>query len=242
MTLIREIAKNQKAKEVFFLGNSIKVKALSKVEKIAKFDMAEAIKHFSKIDPLENYIYIMTPFARIIIDEEEQALFKNSQEKFDAYLNEKQSVKGIDHQVIPETIISNSGISSIVFVDAGRYLIVPKTITRVGTNQAIKDASAINGEHKMNYTSYISRKIGELISMTTDKDIKARYLKLKEAVDYSNNISTQATLNADQLMCSQLDELAHLTLADTTGVIILEKIDAVEMTWKMRSNMSSSVR
>ena len=97
-------------------------------------------------------------------------------------------------------------------------------------------------EYKMNYTSYISRKIGELISMTTDKDIKARYLKLKEAVDYSNNISTQATLNADQLMCSQLDELAHLTLADTTSVIILEKIDAVEMTWKMRSNMSSSVR
>lgn len=157
MTLIREIAKNQKAKEVFCLGNPIKIKALNRVEEIAKFDMEKAIKHYSKIDPLENYIYIMTPFARIVIDEEEQALFKNSQEKFDAYLNEKQSIKGIDHQVIPETIISNSGISSIVFVDAGRYLIVPKTITRVGTDQVIKNASAINSEHEMNYTTFLDK-------------------------------------------------------------------------------------
>ena len=157
MALIREITKKQKAKEVFCLGNPIKIKALNKVEEIAKFDMAEAIKHYSKIDPLENYIYIMTPFARIVVDEAEQALFKNSQEKFDTYINEKQLAKGINNQVTPEILISDSGISSIIFVDAGRYLIVPKTITRIGTNQIIKETCVINGEHKMDYATFLEK-------------------------------------------------------------------------------------
>lgn len=157
ITLIREITKKQNTKEVYCFNSPINVKNLSKVEKIAKLDMAEAIKHYSKIDPLENYIYIIAPFARIVIDEKEQSIFKNSQEKFDTYLAEKQSVKGINNQIIPDILISEAGVCSLIFVDAGRYLIVPKTIARIGTNQIIKEAYAINGEYEMSYSTFLEK-------------------------------------------------------------------------------------
>ena len=88
----------------------------------------------------------------------------------------------------------------------------------------------------------IARKLGELLAITEDAQIREKLLKLKEAVDYGTNISTNATAEREMQMAGLLDEIAQLTIARADRLIILNKIDAAEKTWKMRSNAASSVR
>lgn len=97
-------------------------------------------------------------------------------------------------------------------------------------------------EEKTILPKEISRKLGELLAITEDTEIRGKLLKLKEAVDYSTNISTNVT-NANEIRINeQLDELAQLTIGRADRLIILTKIEAAEMTWKMRSSTASSLR
>lgn len=89
--------------------------------------------------------------------------------------------------------------------------------------------------------SEISRKLGELLAITEDAEIRKELLKLKEAVDYSTNISTSATAASEARMNEQLDELVRLMNARADRLAVLQKINAAEMTWKMRNNTASSL-
>lgn len=88
----------------------------------------------------------------------------------------------------------------------------------------------------------IARKLGELLAITEDAEIRNKLLKLKEAVDYGTNISTNATAEKEQQMNELLDELMQLSISKADKMIILNKVDAAEMTWKLRSSTASSVR
>ena len=88
----------------------------------------------------------------------------------------------------------------------------------------------------------IGRKLGELLAITEDTEIRGRLLKLKEAVDYSTNISTEATVGKEMQVEDLLDEIARLTLARADRLIILNKVSSAEAAWKMRSSAASSVR
>lgn len=95
-------------------------------------------------------------------------------------------------------------------------------------------------EQKTVSSGEIARKLGELLAITEDAEIRVRLLKLKEAVDYGNNISTSATSSKEWQMSRQLDEIVQLTIGRADRMIILKKISAAEMTWKMRSSTASS--
>jgi len=97
-------------------------------------------------------------------------------------------------------------------------------------------------EQKTAASKEISRKLGELLAITADTELRAKLLKLKEAVDYSTNISTEATAYKENQMNAQLDELFQLIVGRAEQLIILKKIEAVEMTWKTRSSAASSLR
>lgn len=97
----------------------------------------------------------------------------------------------------------------------------------------------IYAEQKKVNSKEIARKLGELLSIADDVDVKERLLKLKEAVDYSTNISTYATSDIDIKMQNQLDELVQLMLGQADKMIIIEKLTVAEKTWKMRSNTAS---
>lgn len=88
----------------------------------------------------------------------------------------------------------------------------------------------------------IARKLGELIAITEDLEIKDKLLELKQAVSYSSNITTNATIEKDAQMSALLDELAQLTIAQTDRLIILNKVEMVEKVWRMRSSIASSIR
>lgn len=96
-------------------------------------------------------------------------------------------------------------------------------------------------EQKIVPSKEISRKLGELLAITQDDEIKSKLLKLKEAVDYTTNISTAATAAKDAQLNDLLDEIVQLTMAHADPVIILNKVETAEMTWKMRSSAASSV-
>lgn len=97
-------------------------------------------------------------------------------------------------------------------------------------------------ERKTTPNTNISRKLGELLSITEDETVRARLLKLKEAVDYSNNISTASTLEREIEMGKQLDEIAQLTIGRADPMIVLNKLETAEMTWKMRNATSATFR
>lgn len=97
-------------------------------------------------------------------------------------------------------------------------------------------------EAKINPLVNIKRKLGELLAITEDAEVRSRLLKLKEMVDYSTNVSTEATVDKEMQMEDLLDEIARLTLSRTDRLIILNKISSAETAWKMRSNAASSIR
>lgn len=97
-------------------------------------------------------------------------------------------------------------------------------------------------EQKTTPSVNIGKKLGELLAITEDAEIRGKLLKLKKAVDYGTNISTNATAEKEAQMGALLDELAQLTIARADRLIILNKVEAAEMTWKIRSSTASSVR
>lgn len=104
------------------------------------------------------------------------------------------------------------------------------------------DRQLSQSEQKTAPSREIARKLGELLAITEDVEIRGRLLKLKEAVDYGTSISTNATASKEWQMSRQLDEIVQLTIGRADRMIILNKISAAEMTWKMRSSTASSNR
>lgn len=91
-------------------------------------------------------------------------------------------------------------------------------------------------------TTELSHKLGQLLSMAEDKNIQKQLLKLKEAVDYSNNVTTVATYTAEKDMSVQLDGIMIQLLNHADTNQILSEIATSEATWKARSNSASSMR
>ncbi len=85
----------------------------------------------------------------------------------------------------------------------------------------------------------ISKKLGALLAIAEDDEIRNRILKLKESVDYSSNISTASTTLKESQMAEKLDEIAQLMIGRASKVIIISKLGEAEMLWKLRSTASS---
>lgn len=97
-------------------------------------------------------------------------------------------------------------------------------------------------EEKTAPTREIARKLGQLLAICDDPEIKSSLLKLKEAVDYATNISTDATATYDDQMNTLLDEIVQLALGNADRMIMLNKVSSAQKLWKMRSGAASSRR
>lgn len=92
----------------------------------------------------------------------------------------------------------------------------------------------IEGRNSMHIE--ITRKLGELLGMAEDSDIKERLLRLKESVDYSTSTSSDKSLVYEGQMQDHLDEIVQLIIGRADKKIILSKINTAEITWKQRSS------
>jgi len=97
-------------------------------------------------------------------------------------------------------------------------------------------------EKKTAPTMDLSRKLGELLGLADDDEIRGKLYRLKEMVDYGTNISTNATLKKEVLVNEKLDEIAQLMISRADRRIILKKIDDAQKLWSMRSSTSATVR
>jgi hypothetical protein len=91
-------------------------------------------------------------------------------------------------------------------------------------------------------TAIISEKIGILLNLTDDNEIKGKFLNLKETVDYSSNISSEKTYQNEKLMEDCLDEIKNLIINKSDKALIKNKIREAEITWKTRTSIASSRR
>lgn len=89
--------------------------------------------------------------------------------------------------------------------------------------------------YKVAPTVDISKKLGELLSITQDDAIRSRLLKFKESVDFSSNISTPLAAANIARIAQMLDDIARLTIAQTDRVIIFNRLNVVETAWKLRN-------
>lgn len=96
-------------------------------------------------------------------------------------------------------------------------------------------------EQKLSGAAGISAKLGEMLSIVEDDAIRKQILKLKEAVQYSSNMTTDSTVQSERTMAHQLDELMSLINDQAELSAIQSKIREVEITWKTRSNAASSM-
>lgn len=91
-------------------------------------------------------------------------------------------------------------------------------------------------EQKLSGPVDISAKLGRILGIVEDGEIRAQVLKLKEAVDLSTNITTGATVESERLMERQIDELMELVARRAESSAIQDKLREAERTWKIRSS------
>lgn len=97
-------------------------------------------------------------------------------------------------------------------------------------------------EQKTHNTAMISEKLGVLLSVVDDDEIKKKIMSLKESVDYSSNISSEKTNESEKLMEDCLDEVKDLIVKQSDKAMISNKIREAEIIWKTRTSAASSKR
>jgi hypothetical protein len=82
--------------------------------------------------------------------------------------------------------------------------------------------------------SELSHKLGNLLSIAEDDEVRLQLRKLKETVDYSSNLSSSKTTLPENQLALQLDEIMELIIGRTDSSAICKKIKEAEVTWKTR--------
>lgn len=88
----------------------------------------------------------------------------------------------------------------------------------------------------------ISTSISMIVSKATEPELKKELLKLKESVDYSSNISQSYTVEFENQMLDELDEINAMLDGNFSNEEIIAKIRSTGKLWKTRNSMNSTIR
>lgn len=88
----------------------------------------------------------------------------------------------------------------------------------------------------------ISARIGIILGMTTDNDVKKKLLSLKEMVNYSTNINHSGTEQIEAQFIAQLRGIEGLIHNRSDKQIILQKIDEASAVWKNRNSIMNMIQ
>ena len=81
-----------------------------------------------------------------------------------------------------------------------------------------------------------------MLALAEDQGVREQILKLKEAVDYSSNITTGSTFEREKQMEGLLDELLALLSQGGEPSLVQEKLHEAEHIWRARSAAAASAR
>lgn len=96
-------------------------------------------------------------------------------------------------------------------------------------------------EEKKSFAAELSRKIGEALALTEDAELRLKLLKLKEAVDYSSNISIAVNEGNEARLYAQLEELVHLMHGRADRQLMFQQLEMVEISWRLCMNRTASL-
>lgn len=82
--------------------------------------------------------------------------------------------------------------------------------------------------------AYVSQRLATLLSICGDPEVRARLLKLKENVDYSNSPASPAMVDAERNLCAMLDNIGALINQKQGKDVILNSIGEAERAWNSR--------
>lgn len=82
--------------------------------------------------------------------------------------------------------------------------------------------------------AFLSQKLNALLSITESKAVKARLLKLKENVDYSNSSPSPAMNEAINTLAQRIDYIYQLVVQRQSEETILSYVDEATRVWNSR--------
>ncbi|MCR4788395.1 MAG: hypothetical protein K5888_07410 [Lachnospiraceae bacterium] len=95
---------------------------------------------------------------------------------------------------------------------------------------------------KTTNTTQIVSLVAALLAQANDPDIKKRLHSFKEKIDYSPNISQNFSLDAEEKLIGELNEIKQSLGDNASKDKVLSMIDEAEKTWSTRNSMISTVR
>lgn len=88
----------------------------------------------------------------------------------------------------------------------------------------------------------ISNKLGALLALPIDQDVRKRLLTLKEHVDYSSNMTQFHTADYQDRMEQVLDQIESSISANEGPDKLISFIDQAEQIWGMRNSADTTMR
>ncbi len=136
-----------------------------------------------------------------------------------------------------EKAARNMVIWNLIFI-AGFFL----TVLYISSYIARVTALTTNVTNRMQNSINVSAKLGGLVAVATNPEIRDRLLKLKQNVDYSSNMTQASSYEVEMQFGAALDEIQGLMFNGTDTETIIKKIDGATSLWFLRNNNAASFR
>lgn len=94
-------------------------------------------------------------------------------------------------------------------------------------------------ENRQSMHRLISQKMGKVLALANDEEIKKRLLNLKELSDYSNSLTTHMSEDVENALYSKLNSLESIMLQGADKEEILERIEDLIVNVKYRNTIKS---
>lgn len=143
------------------------------------------------------------------------------------------------------TIVTNSYFTAKIAGDNNRVLVILNLVFMVAYISAILYANSyIAGladatkevASKIRPITDISKKLGSVVSSAKDDEVKKALLKLKEKVDFSSNLTSDATKDVENIFYLQLGQIQNMIVENRDKSEILSLINEADTNWNARNS------
>ena len=95
---------------------------------------------------------------------------------------------------------------------------------------------------KMGNVADISQQLATLISISSDDEVKKELVKLKEKVDYSNNVSQNYSKEQEEVFLQKIYSLQDDISNGVAKDIVVNKIKDASVTWSSRNSRVNTIK
>ena len=128
-------------------------------------------------------------------------------------------------------------IMNIILIGIYAFLLIMAAHNAASIHERTQTA-----QQKISPVSHISGNVGNLLSLTQNPQIRKALLDLKQAVDYSPNLTSPAAAQYEQAFVGQLGDIRNLLYQNADSMDVLAAIRQASDTWKARNSIQAEYR